>query len=58
MSSKTWDKLSDTQKAAVTKVSGEWGLPVFCHSALLLLMLVALVIAFPVPVTTLPELAN
>lgn len=25
MSSKTWDKLSDTQKAAVTKVSGEWG---------------------------------
>lgn len=25
MSSKTWDKLSDEQKAAVTKVSGEWG---------------------------------
>jgi TRAP-type C4-dicarboxylate transport system substrate-binding protein len=25
MSSKTWDKLSDSQKAAVEKVSGEWG---------------------------------
>jgi TRAP-type C4-dicarboxylate transport system substrate-binding protein len=25
MNPKTWDKLSDTQKAAVTKVSGEWG---------------------------------
>ena len=25
MSPKTWEKLSDSQKAAVTKVSGEWG---------------------------------